>query len=102
MKAILAIGAVLVFTAAYAGDENVSPRMRAQQAAEIAKGDPARWYKEDRTVAEHLTRFRKEAQAAHRENIGECKGNKQCIIEAHNIYAAELKDMLDRLMREIH
>lgn len=90
MKKVLVLGIALVLSATANGGS-----------ARLKNGDPARWYKEDRTAGEHIMRYRKEAAAAFRENKAQCKRDKACLIEAHQIYIAEMNDVMQRLLREI-
>lgn len=54
-------------------DRDVPPAAAAKQAAEIARGDPARWYKEDKTFAAHLRTLQKEIGAAQAEALTACR-----------------------------
>lgn len=54
-------------------DQNVPAATARQQAAEIARGDPARWSKEDTTVEARLRTLRKEMGAALQEARGACR-----------------------------
>lgn len=55
------------------GDRNVDPVAANQQAAEIARGDPARWYRADTTPAERLRTLKKEIGAALQEAQNACR-----------------------------
>jgi hypothetical protein len=55
------------------GDRNVDPVAANQQAAEIARGDPARWYRDDATHAARLRTLQKEMGAALREAQNACR-----------------------------
>jgi hypothetical protein len=68
--ALLTIGAA---AAAQDGDRNVNPVAANQQAAEIARGDPARWYRDDTTAAERLRTLKKEIGAALQEAQNACR-----------------------------
>ena len=72
------------------GDANVSPVAARQQAQEIAKGDPARWYRND---AEQKT-LRKELGAALQEAQNACRQKpaaerKACVAEARATFQRE-------------
>ena len=54
-------------------DRDVPPAVVQKQASEIARGDPARWYKEDRTMAAHLRTLQKEIGAAQAEALAACR-----------------------------
>src|SRR3954447_7501987 len=78
MKRTLVCLALLAAAAAQAqnqpSDDRAVPAATAhQQKAEIARGAPARWFKEDRTMAAHLSTLRKEITAAEAEALAECR-----------------------------
>ena len=80
---------------AASGDNTPAPVAR-QQRAEIAKGDPARWHREDATTAERMRSMRKEAAAALQENLGACRSQptaerSACMREARTLYQQEMK-----------
>lgn len=54
-------------------DQNVPAATARQQAAEIARGDPARWTQEDTTPEARLRTLRKEMGAALQEARGACR-----------------------------
>ncbi|HAV37841.1 MAG TPA: hypothetical protein DCX52_16065, partial [Massilia sp.] len=58
---------------AQSGDANVAPAAAGQQAREIARGDPVRWYREDTTRQERMRTRRKEIGAALDEAKNACK-----------------------------
>jgi hypothetical protein len=62
-----------VAAAAQNGDRNVDPVVVNQQAAEIARGDPARWYRDDATGAARLHTMRKEMGAALQQAQNACR-----------------------------
>ncbi|HEX9172503.1 MAG TPA: hypothetical protein VF861_07565 [Telluria sp.] len=55
------------------GDRVVDPAAANQQAAEIARGDPARWYRDDTTPAQRLRTLKKEIGAALHEAQNACR-----------------------------
>jgi hypothetical protein len=55
------------------GDRTVDPVAANQQAAEIARGDPARWYRDDATSVARLRTLQKEMGAALREAQNACR-----------------------------
>ena len=76
-------------------DQDVAPVVAHQQAREIARGDPARWYKEDRTMAAHLRTLRKEIGAAQAEALAACRKMTAserggCVREARAIYQHDM------------
>ena len=54
-------------------DRNVDPTVVNRQAAEIARGDPARWYRADTTRAARLRTLQKEMGAVLREAQNACR-----------------------------
>jgi hypothetical protein len=54
-------------------DRNVDPAVVNRQAAEIARGDPARWYRDDATSAARLRTLRKEMGAALQQAQNACR-----------------------------
>ena len=76
-------------------DRNVPRATANQQAAEISRGDPARWHREDRSVAERLRTIRKETAAGLQENLGNCRSlplaeRTACVREARATYTLEM------------
>ncbi len=76
-------------------DANVPPATARQQAAEIARGDPARWHQEDVTMAARLRTIRKEVAAGLQENLGNCRSlpaaeRTACVKEARDTYQLEM------------
>lgn len=83
-------------------DRNVPPATAAKQAAEIARGDPARWSQEDSDTAARLKTLRKEAAAALQESMGNCRKLAQaeraaCVKEARATYQQEMAGLRTRL-----
>jgi hypothetical protein len=56
-----------------AGDQNVDSATANKQAAEVARGGPARWYQEDATPAARLRTLQKEIGAALHEAQNACR-----------------------------
>jgi hypothetical protein len=77
LRAALGAGALLIsIAAAHAqtpGDQNVDRATASKQAAEIARGGPARWYQEDATAAARLRTLQKEIGAALHEAHNACR-----------------------------
>ena len=77
LRSVLATAAcLLTMTMAQAqesSDQNVPAATARQQAAEIAKGDPARWFREDATASARLRTLQKEIGAGLQEAQGNCK-----------------------------
>ncbi len=76
-------------------DQNIPAATVRQQHAEIARGDPARWYREDLSSAERLRSLHKEIGAALQEAQGACRAlpaaeRGACIKEARAIYQQEM------------
>lgn len=82
-----------------------TPPQNAQlQQQEIAKGDPARWYKEDATGAEQARTLRKEIGAALAEATIACKKGPSserdaCIREARATYKRDM-DKVPQVLAE--
>jgi hypothetical protein len=78
---------------------NTTPPQNAQlQQQEIAKGDPARWYKEDTTDAEQARTLRKEIGAALAEANIACKRapaaeRSACLAEARATYKRDMANV---------
>lgn len=75
--------------------ETTPPGVAANQAAELAKGDPARWNKPDATAEQRLRTLRKEAAAAYQEAKVACREEptgtrKRCMDEARSTYEKDL------------
>jgi hypothetical protein len=67
--------------------------------------DPARWSKEDATPQARYQTASKEASAAYRENMSQCRiapqtGRSACMKEAKAIYQQELQNAKQLLSRE--
>ena len=67
---LLTLGAARAQTSS---DQNVPAATARQQASEIAKGDPARWFREDATAAARLKTLQKEIGAGLQEAQGNCR-----------------------------
>lgn len=93
-----AIAALLAAAPSFAQestDSNVPPAVAQKQAAEISRGDPARWFQDDTTVAERLRTLRKEIGAGLQENLGACRKlaaseRAACTREARAIYQRDM------------
>lgn len=86
-------------------DANVPPATARKQAAEIARGDPARWFKEDTTAAARLRTLHKEIGAALQEAQGNCRRlpaseRAACMKEARAMYQQDMAGARDRVMSE--
>ena len=76
-------------------DANVAPATAKQQDAEIVRGEPARWQREDTTLAARLRTIRNETAAGLQENLGVCKAGPAaqraaCTKEARATYQLEM------------
>lgn len=84
-------------------DENVPPATARKQAAEVAAGDPQRWYREDTTPGERLRTIQKEIAAGLQEAQGNCRRQPTaeraaCLKEARAIYQREMSQARARSM----
>lgn len=75
--------------------ETTPPAAAANQAAELARGDPVRWHQEDVTEEQRLRTQRKEIAAAYEEAKMACKRvvrseRAQCLKDARMTYEKEL------------
>ena len=83
-------------------DQNVPAATAQKQAAEIARGDPARWTREDTDAAARLKTLRKETAAALQESLGNCRRQAKaeraaCERQARATYQQEMAGLRDRL-----
>ncbi|HZV65418.1 MAG TPA: hypothetical protein VFG03_10990 [Telluria sp.] len=98
LRAALAAGVLLAATASaqdQTSDRDVPPAAARKQAAEIAHGDPARWYREDRTTAAHLRTLQKEIGAAQAEQLAACRSlpageRGPCVKDARATYRQDM------------
>lgn len=84
-------------------DQNVPPAIARKQAAEIATGDPQRWYREDATPAARLRTMQKEIAAGLQEAQGNCRRQPTaeraaCMKEARAIYQREMAEVRSKAM----
>lgn len=84
-------------------DQNVPPATARKQAAEVASGDPQRWYREDATPAARLRTIQKEIAAGLQEAQGNCRRQptserSACMKEARAIYQREMAEARTRAM----
>ena len=101
-RAALCASALLVSLSAVAqseppisSDSNVPAATVRKQAAEVARGGPARWDTPDASVAARLRTIRKEAAAGLQENLGNCRSapaaqRSACNREARATYSQEM------------
>ena len=78
-------------------DANVPPATARKQAAEVASGDPQRWYQEDATPAQRLRTMQKEAAAGLQESQGNCRRQptaerSACLKQARATYQKEMAE----------
>lgn len=102
MKRTILLGAVLAAGLCNAYAQVTPPDIARQQKQEIKRGDPARWYKADRTQKAEMATLRKEINAALREALESCKqahaGPKsECVRDARATYQDDMANI-----REIH
>jgi hypothetical protein len=86
-------------------DQNVPPATARKQAAEVATGDPQRWYREDATAAARLRTIQKEIAAGLQEAQGNCKRQPTaeraaCLKDARAIYQKEMSEARSRAMAD--
>jgi hypothetical protein len=97
MNKLSALAAGLMMAAALgsACAQTTPPANAALQKQEIAKGDPARWYKEDKTSDARLQTLRKEIAAAFQEASIACKQGPSeerasCLKDARGTYQQDM------------
>jgi hypothetical protein len=98
LRAAAICGALILGMPAQAqesSDRNLPAATVQRQAAEIARGDPPRWFQEDVTTAERLRTVRKEIAAGLQENLGACRSlpaaeRSACAKQARAIYQQEM------------
>lgn len=86
-------------------DQNVPPATARKQAAEVATGDPQRWYREDTTPAARLRTIQKEIAAGLQEAQGNCKRQPTaeraaCLKAARATYQKEMSEARSRAMAD--
>lgn len=96
------IAAALLAACCAAQAQTTPPEVAAHQRQELKRGDPARWYKADRTTAAQLRTLRKEISAAYAEAKTGCRKmstdeRNDCMKEARDNYTADLGNL-----RELH
>jgi hypothetical protein len=112
-RALLAACALLAAAGAHAqsgpepvsSDANVPPATAQKQASEIARGDPARWFREDATMAARLRTLQKEISAGLQESQGACRklaaaNRRGCLADARATYNQDMAGARARLMAE--
>lgn len=86
-------------------DANVPPATARKQAAEVASGDPQRWYREDTTPAQRLRTLQKEIAAGLQESQGNCRRQPTaeraaCLKQARATYQKEMAEARAKAMAE--
>jgi hypothetical protein len=86
------------------GQDGTDAATASRQAAEIARGDPARWYVEDADYAARLRTLRKEIGAALQEARTLCKKGPaaerpECMKQAALTYQQDMAGAKDQAMR---
>ncbi|MBZ2207026.1 hypothetical protein [Massilia soli] len=84
-------------------DQNVPAATARKQAAEVASGDPQRWYREDMTAAARMRTMQKEIAAGLQEAQGNCKRQPTaeraaCMKAARATYQTEMAQVRARSM----
>lgn len=86
-------------------DSNVPPATAAKQAREMAQGDPARWFRENPSMAGRLRNLQKEIGAALQESQGACRKmaaseRGACMREARATYQSDMAGARAQVMSE--
>ena len=86
-------------------DQNVPPATARKQAAEVASGDPQRWYREDATPSARLRTIQKEIAAGLQEAQGNCRRQPTaeraaCLKHARATYRKEMAEARSRAMAD--
>lgn len=95
----------LAATAAVAqqsNDATVPPASARQQASDIARGDPARWFREDASEQERLRTLHKEIGAAYAEAKAACReaaasDRAACLKQARDTWQQDLANARQQL-----
>jgi membrane-bound lytic murein transglycosylase B len=92
------VAAALLAACCAAQAQTTPPEVAAHQRQELKRGDPARWYKTDRTTAAQLRTLRKEINAAYAEAKIACRKmtadeRSDCMKEARDNYTADLGNL---------
>ncbi|MRV72231.1 hypothetical protein GJ700_10950 [Duganella sp. FT92W] len=92
------VAAALLAVCCAAQAQTTPPDVAAHQRQELKRGDPARWYKADRSTAAQLRTLRKEINAAYAEAKIGCRKmsadeRSDCMKEARDTYTADLGNM---------
>ncbi len=103
--ALLAAVGAHAQSAPESSDANVPPATAQKQAREIARGDPARWFREDATAAQRLRTLQKEIAAGLQEAQGACRKlaaaeRAGCMKEARATYQQEMAGARAQVMNE--
>lgn len=112
-RALLAACALVAAAGAHAqstpeqvsSDSNVPPATAQKQASEIARGDPARWYRPDATMAARLRTLQKEIGAGLQEAQGNCRRlaaaeRRGCMADARATYQQDMAGARAQLMAD--
>lgn len=86
-------------------DQNVPPATARKQAAEIASGDPQRWFQEDTTPAQRMRTLQKEIAAGLQEAQGNCRRQPtaeraSCLKQARAMYQKDMAEARGKSMAE--
>jgi hypothetical protein len=81
-----------------AGAQSTPPEVAKQQQREVARGEPARWMKDDRTMQAQVATKRKEIGAALNEALNDCKKmskgeRNDCVKEARATYKHDMANV---------
>lgn len=92
------VAAALLAVCCAAQAQTTPPAVAAHQRQELRHGDPARWYKADRSTAAQLRTLRKEISAAYAEAKTGCRQmtaseRSDCMKEAHDNYTADMGNL---------
>jgi hypothetical protein len=95
---LIALAAGFTGMSGTAAAQSTSPEVAKQQQREIARGEPKRWMKDDRTMAAQVATKRKEIGAALNEALNDCKKmsageRSSCVKEARETYKQDMANV---------
>ena len=98
MKRIIASAVLATGLCGYAAAQTTPPEVAKHQQQELARGEPARWMKDDRTTQAQIATKRKEIGAALNEALAECRKMPAserggCVKEARATYKEDMANV---------
>jgi hypothetical protein len=98
MKQIIAGVMLAAGLCGVAGAQSTPPQVAKQQQREVARGEPSRWMKDDRTMQAQVATKRKEIGAALNEALNDCKkmssGERgDCVKQARQTYREDMANV---------